>query len=245
MKRVMLFLATNLAILVVLSITLWLLGVDRILDARGVDLDLKALLVFAAVFGMGGSFISLARSKWTAKRFTSAQVIEQPSNPTEQWLVEMVRRQARADAAVHDPPAHRGADRAAAARGLTRTVLTGARDSAAVTVRAIPRAGPIGMPHTVPQNGRRELVVERRAMVGVNARRARGRLRRGAERLADRPPVTPSMWPSIHQPSSAPRLGTPLRAAFIPLVPDASSGGRGVLSQTSTPAQASRASAMS
>ena len=57
MKRVMLFLATNLAIMVVLSITLRLLGVERILDGRGVDLDLKALLVFAALFGMGGSFI--------------------------------------------------------------------------------------------------------------------------------------------------------------------------------------------
>jgi heat shock protein HtpX len=110
MKRVMLFLATNLAIIVVLSITLRLLGVERILDAQGVDLDLKALLVFAAVFGMGGSFISLALAKWTAKRFTGAQVIERPSNPTEEWLVETVRRQARAagigmpQVAVFDSP---------------------------------------------------------------------------------------------------------------------------------------------
>lgn len=96
MKRVLLFLATNLAILVVLSITLRLLGVERILDERGVDLDLRALLVFAAVFGMGGSFLSLAVSKWTAKRFTGAQVIERPSNPAEEWLVETVRRQAKA-----------------------------------------------------------------------------------------------------------------------------------------------------
>jgi heat shock protein HtpX len=109
-KRVMLFLATNLAILVVLSITLRLLGVERILDAQGVDLDLKALLVFAAVFGMGGSFISLALSKWTAKRFTGAQLIERPSNPTEEWLVETVRRQAQAagigmpQVAVFDSP---------------------------------------------------------------------------------------------------------------------------------------------
>ena len=96
MKRIILFLATNLAIMVVLSITLRLLGVERLLDAQGVDLDLKALLVFAAVFGMGGSFISLALSKWTAKRFTGAQVIERPSNPTEEWLVETVRRHAQA-----------------------------------------------------------------------------------------------------------------------------------------------------
>jgi len=96
MKRVMLFLGTNLAIIVVLSVTLRLLGVERILDAQGVDLDLKALLVFAAVFGMGGSFISLALSKWTAKRFTGARVIDRPSNASEEWLVGTVRRQAQA-----------------------------------------------------------------------------------------------------------------------------------------------------
>jgi heat shock protein HtpX len=109
-KRVLLFLATNLAIIVVLSITLRLLGVERILDAQGVDLDLEALLVFAAIFGMGGSFISLVLSKWTAKRFTGARVIERPANPTEEWLVETVRRQAQAagigmpQVAVFDSP---------------------------------------------------------------------------------------------------------------------------------------------
>src|SRR5262245_3948474 len=103
MKRIILFLATNLAIMVVLSITLRLLGVERILDAQGVGLDLKALLIFAAVLGMGGSFISLALSKWTAKRFTGAQVIERPSNPTEEWLVETVRRQAQS-AGIGLPP---------------------------------------------------------------------------------------------------------------------------------------------
>ncbi len=66
MKRVVLFIATNIAILVVLSITLSLLGVEGILDERGMDLDLGNLLVFCAVFGMGGSFISLAISKWIA-----------------------------------------------------------------------------------------------------------------------------------------------------------------------------------
>ena len=73
MKRIGLFLLTNIAILVVLSITLRLLGVERILDQQGVGLDYNALLIFAAVFGMGGSFISLAMSKWTAKRFTGAR----------------------------------------------------------------------------------------------------------------------------------------------------------------------------
>ncbi len=95
MKRIFLFLATNLAIIVVLSITLRLLGVERILDEQGVGLDLKALLIFAAVFGFGGSFISLAISKWMAKRTTGAKVIEQPANEVERWLVETVRRQAR------------------------------------------------------------------------------------------------------------------------------------------------------
>ena len=96
MKRIMLFLATNLAIIIVLSITLRLLGVERILDNQGVGLNYNALLIFAAVFGMGGSFISLAISKWTAKRFTGAQVIERPGNDSERWLVETVQRQARA-----------------------------------------------------------------------------------------------------------------------------------------------------
>jgi heat shock protein HtpX len=110
MKRIFLFLATNLAIIVVLSITLRLLGVERILDAQGSDLDLNALLIFAAVFGFGGSFISLAISKWTAKRMTGAQVIERPRNASEQWLVETVRRQAQQagiampEVAVYDAP---------------------------------------------------------------------------------------------------------------------------------------------
>jgi heat shock protein HtpX len=95
MKRIFLFLATNLAIIVVLSISLRLMGVERILDEQGVNLNLNALLVFAAVFGFGGSFISLAISKWMAKRATGAKVIEQPRNETERWLVETVRRQAQ------------------------------------------------------------------------------------------------------------------------------------------------------
>ncbi len=94
MKRIFLFLATNMAIIVVLSISLRLLGVERILDEQGVGLDLKSLLIFAAVFGFGGSFISLAISKWMAKRTTGAKVIEQPSNEVERWLVQTVQRQA-------------------------------------------------------------------------------------------------------------------------------------------------------
>ena len=95
MKRVFLFLATNIAILLVLSVTMRLLGVERLLDEQGIGLDYNALLIFAAVLGFGGSLISLAISKWTAKRLTGAQVIEQPGNATERWLVDTVRRQAQ------------------------------------------------------------------------------------------------------------------------------------------------------
>ena len=110
MKRVMLFLATNIAIIFVLNISLRLLGVDRILDEQGAGLNFNALLVFAAVFGMGGAFLSLAISKWTAKRFTGAKVIDQPRTEVERWLVETVQRQARVagigmpEVAVYDAP---------------------------------------------------------------------------------------------------------------------------------------------
>lgn len=109
-KRIALFIATNIAILMVLSITMRLLGFESLLDQQGVDLNLNALLVFAAVIGFSGSLISLAISKWTAKRMTGAQVIEQPRNQTEQWLVETVRRQAQRagigmpEVAIYDAP---------------------------------------------------------------------------------------------------------------------------------------------
>lgn len=93
-KRVALFVITNLAIVFVLSIVLNMLGVGGMLDAQGVDLDLNNLIIFAAVFGFGGSLISLVISKWTAKRLTGARVIETPANETEAWLVQVVRRQA-------------------------------------------------------------------------------------------------------------------------------------------------------
>jgi heat shock protein HtpX len=95
MKRIFLFLVTNLAVLVVLSITARLLGVDRFLMSQGGGINMSQLLVFAALFGMGGSFLSLAMSKWTAKHMTGAQVIEQPANEVEAWLVRTVEDQAR------------------------------------------------------------------------------------------------------------------------------------------------------
>jgi heat shock protein HtpX len=94
MKRIVLFVATNLAILLVLSIAARLLGVDQWLAANGGDLG--GLLVFAALFGFGGSFISLAMSKWLAKRGMGVQVIDQPRSSAEHWLVNTVRRQAEA-----------------------------------------------------------------------------------------------------------------------------------------------------
>ena len=102
MKRVALFLATNLAVLVLAGIVMSLLGVN--------PNQLGGLLVFAAIFGFGGSLISLLTSKWMAKRATGAQVIEQPRNDAERWLVTTVQRQAQAagigmpEVAVYDAP---------------------------------------------------------------------------------------------------------------------------------------------
>jgi heat shock protein HtpX len=102
LKRVFLFLATNLAVLALVSIVMSILGVRA-------D-QFSGLLVMAALFGFGGSLISLLMSKWVAKRFTGAQVIVQPRNESEQWLVATVRRQAEAagigmpEVAVYDAP---------------------------------------------------------------------------------------------------------------------------------------------
>ena len=90
MKRIILFLATNLAVMLVLGITANLLGVNRFLTANG--LNLGALLVFAALMGFGGAFISLFMSKAMAKWSTGARVIDSPSNSTEFWLVQTVER---------------------------------------------------------------------------------------------------------------------------------------------------------
>ncbi len=95
MKRILLFLATNLAIIVLLGIVLRLFGLESILDAQGVDLDLGKLLGFALIVGFTGSFVSLAMAKWTAKRMMGVRVITQPSNSTESWLLNTVQRQAR------------------------------------------------------------------------------------------------------------------------------------------------------
>ena len=120
MKRILLFVATNIAIILILSIVLNLLGVDSILDGRG-GLNLTSLRIFASVFGFGGSFISLAMSKWSAKKLTGAQVIESPRNEMEAWLLNTVKRQATTagigmpEVAIYDAP-----DANAFATGMNR-----------------------------------------------------------------------------------------------------------------------------
>ncbi|HEY0859013.1 MAG TPA: protease HtpX [Albitalea sp.] len=108
MKRTFLFVLTNIAILVVLSIAVRLLGLDRYLSEQGIDYT--SMLVFAAVFGIGGAFLSLAMSKWSAKRMVGAKVIERPANATEQWVWDTVARQAQMagigmpEVAIYDAP---------------------------------------------------------------------------------------------------------------------------------------------
>lgn len=92
--RILLFLATNAAVLVVISIVFQIFGLEGVLKQNGVDLDLQALLIMSAIIGFGGSFISLLMSKWSAKHVMGVHVIEQPANQAEQWLVATVRRQA-------------------------------------------------------------------------------------------------------------------------------------------------------
>ena len=109
MRRIALFLITNIAVLFLLSIVCHLFGVDQWAAMRGYG-GMTGLLVFAAVFGMGGAFISLAMSKWTAKMSTGARVIDQPQNETERWLMDTVRRHAQSagigmpEVAVYDAP---------------------------------------------------------------------------------------------------------------------------------------------
>ena len=137
MKRVLLFVITNFAILFVASITLRLLGFEPWLNEQGIDFT--SLLVFGALIGFGGAFISLAMSKWTAKKMMGVQVIEQPRNDIETWLVETVRRQAQAagigmpEVGIFDSPepnafatgANRNASLVAVSTGLVRRMSRG------------------------------------------------------------------------------------------------------------------------
>ena len=93
--RILLYVLTNLAVVLVLGVVLHLLGVEGWLYQRGVNTNLGALLTFAAAFGFGGSFISLALSKWMAKMTTGARVITAPTDAREAWLLDTVQRQAQ------------------------------------------------------------------------------------------------------------------------------------------------------
>jgi len=126
MKRIFLFLLTNIAVMVVLSITTSILGVNRWLTANG--LNPGSLLVFSGIIGFGGAFISLLMSKWMAKMSVGAQVIEQPRSADEQWLVGTVHKLAAA-AGI------KGMPEVAIYEGAPNAFATGAfRDSALVAV---------------------------------------------------------------------------------------------------------------
>jgi heat shock protein HtpX len=94
MLRIFLFIATNIAIIALISVTFSLLGFQGLLAENGVDLDLTALLVYSALIGFAGSFISLFLSKFMAKKSMGVFIIEQPQNETQAWLVRTVKRQA-------------------------------------------------------------------------------------------------------------------------------------------------------
>lgn len=95
MKRIFLFLATNIAVMVVIGVIFNLLGLHNTFAANGVDLDLKKLLLMSAIIGSTGSIISLMMSKWSAKNTMGVHIIESPQNQTEKWLVDIVARQAQ------------------------------------------------------------------------------------------------------------------------------------------------------
>jgi heat shock protein HtpX len=110
MKRIALFVATNVAVLAVIYLVLNILGVERFMSENGTQLDLGALLAFSAVVGFSGALISLAISKWMAKMSTGAHVIDVPRNGTESWLKSTVHRLAdeagirRPEVAIYDSP---------------------------------------------------------------------------------------------------------------------------------------------
>ena len=109
MKRIFLFVLTNLAVLFVINITLRILGVDRILNQSG-TIDFNSLLVMSLVIGFSGSIISLFMSKWSAKRMVGAEVITAPADSTQQWLLATVSRLAQSagigmpEVAIYDAP---------------------------------------------------------------------------------------------------------------------------------------------
>ena len=127
MLRIILFIATNIAVVLVLSVVLNLLGVDQMLAESGSDFNVQAMLIISLVFGMGGSFISLLISKWMAKRAMGVKIIEDARGGTEQWLVQTVSRHAQASGI--------GMPEVGIYEGAPNAFATGARrDSALVAV---------------------------------------------------------------------------------------------------------------
>ena len=136
MKRIFLFIVTNLAVMLVLGLVASLLGVNRFLTSNG--LNLGALLGFAAVMGFGGAFISLLMSKWMAKMSTGAQVITQPQSADEAWLLDTVRRQAeRAGIGMPEVAVYEAEDINAFATGEEQIVMLGGIFGAARNVTEI------------------------------------------------------------------------------------------------------------
>ncbi|MDH5612361.1 MAG: protease HtpX [Gammaproteobacteria bacterium] len=120
MKRIALFLATNIAILAVLSIILAVTGVGSMLDESGM-IDFASLLAYSAIIGFVGSLMSLAMSKWTAKHMTGAQVISEPRNQNERWLLATVRRQSeRAGIGMPEVAIYNAPEPNAFATGMSR-----------------------------------------------------------------------------------------------------------------------------
>jgi heat shock protein HtpX len=138
MLRILLFLATNVAVMVVLSIAVKVLGLEEALAAQGIGIDLPALLVMAGIFGMGGSIISLLISKWSAKHLMGLHVIERPGDTREAWLLDTVARLARdagigmPEVAIFDSPAPNafatGASRDQALVAVSTGLLQGMRE---------------------------------------------------------------------------------------------------------------------
>jgi heat shock protein HtpX len=108
--RIVLFLATNLAVILLASVTFRVLGLEEFMYQQGIGINLTGMLVFAAVFGMGGSFFSLLISKWMAKKSVGAHVIDQPGSQSERWLIDTVKELAQnagigmPEVAVFDSP---------------------------------------------------------------------------------------------------------------------------------------------
>ena len=204
MRRVFYFLLTNFAILLVLSIVLQLLGVQGYLDKTGTGLDYWNLLVFAAVFGMGGSFISLAISKWMAMRMTGAHVISEPRGELESWLVQTVSHHAQAagigmpEVAIFDSP-----DPNAFATGARQQRGAG-RGEQRAPARHEPRRGrgrarPRGEPHRERRHGDARADPGRAEHLRAVplARRRRRRRPRGVPKAKARVTARPSSSSSI------------------------------------------------